>query len=236
MKKPIALLAATLVMVVITSSCASQPGEPPPTDPSLSGSSESSNASTHVIRRAENEADYPNHGITTTKVEPKPGDNVTTSSALMIRLSLDDLIEKSDAVVTGKVVDIHPARYETETLASSFLTIFTDVIVQTEFYLYGEPQSTYIAVRVMGGRVGEKTMLVEDEPVFNLGEKAVMFLTRINMLTIPPEGIAPDNYYRVTGAMQGKLGCKDSTMITFEGDSVTLSEIEQKIASIHGGE
>jgi len=176
-----------------------------------------------------------NHGITTTKVEPKPGDNVTMSSTLMTRLTLDELVEKSDTVVTGKVVDIHPARYETETLASSFLTIFTDVIIQTEFYLYGEPQSTYIAVRVMGGRVGEKMLCVEDEPVFNLGEETVMFLTRIDMLTIPPEGIAPVNYYRVTGAMQGKLGYKDGHMVNLEGDSSTVSEIEQKIASMHGG-
>lgn len=130
-----------------------------------------------------------NHGITTTRVEPEPGDNVTTSSALMVKLTLDDLVAKSDAIVAGKVVDIHPARSGTEPLWSSYLQVFTDVIIQTESYLYGEPQSAYIAVRVTGGRVGEMVMWVEDEPVFNLGEEAVIFLTRVPQPNFLPEGI-----------------------------------------------
>lgn len=181
------------------------------------------------------EDSYPgNHGITTTRIEPKLGENVTMSSGLMIRLTLDDLIEKSDAIVIGKVVDIFPSRSGTEPPGSSYLKIFTDVIIETERYLYGEPQSKYIAVRVMGGRVGEMVMWVEDEPVFNLGEEVILFLTRIPA-SIPPEGIESENYYRVTGAMQGKLGYKDGNMINLEGGSFVVSEIEQKIASIHGG-
>ncbi len=174
---------------------------------------------------------YPgNHGITTTKVEPKPGDNVTMSSGLVVRLTLDDLVEKSDATVIGKVVDIFPSRLGTEPLWSSKMTIFTDVIIETERYLYGKPKSDYIAVRVMGGRVDEIIIWVEDEPVFTLGEEAVLFLTRVTQPNFPPEGIEPDNYYRVTGAMQGKLGYKNGNMINLGGGPFAISEIEQKIA------
>jgi hypothetical protein len=167
-----------------------------------------------------------NHGITTTRIEPEPGENVTMSSGLMVRLTLDDLIEESDTIVTGKVVDIFPSRFDPVTMISSYATVFTDVIIETERYLYGESQSKYIAVRVMGGRVDEMTMWVEDEPVFNLGEKTILFLTRTPELSIPPEGIAWVNYYRVTGAMQGKFGYMD-------GNS-SISRIERKIAEIYG--
>jgi len=175
-----------------------------------------------------------NHGITTTRVEPEPGENVTTSSALMVKLTLEDLIEKSDAIVIGKVVDILPARSGTEPLWSSYLRVFTDVIIETERYLYGEPPSAYIAVRVTGGRVGEMVMWVEDEPVFNLGEEAVLFLTRVPQPNSPPEGIVSEDYYRVTGAMQGKLGYRDGQAVNLGGESFTVSELEQKTAEVYG--
>jgi hypothetical protein len=204
------------------------PREQPPSEISPSGSP----GSTETYKEP-----YPgNHGITTTRVEPKPGDNVTTSSALMIRLTLDDLIEKSDTIVIGKVVDIFPSRSGTEPLWSSYLKIFTDVIIQTESYLYGEPQSAYIAVRVMGGSVDNITMWVEDEPVFNLGEEAVLFLSKTAQHNIPPEGFESANYYTVTGSFQGKLGYKDGHMITPEGNIVTISELERKIAEVREAE
>ncbi|MDD4860348.1 MAG: hypothetical protein PHR56_09155, partial [Dehalococcoidales bacterium] len=186
-----------------------------------------------------NASEFPflgNHGITTTRVEPEPGDNVTMSSALMVKLTLDDLTAKSDVIVIGKVVDIFPSRSGTEPLWSSYLQVFTDVIIETERYLYGEPQSAYIAVRVTGGRAGEIVMWVEDEPVFNLGEEALLFLTRVPQPNFSPEGIVPDDYYRVTGAMQGKLGYLDSQAVNLGGESFTVSEIEQKIGSIRHAE
>jgi hypothetical protein len=183
------------------------------------------------------EDSYPdNHGITTTRVEPKPGENVTMSSGLMVRLTLDDLIKKSDTIVTGRVVDIFPSRFEPVTMVSSYMTVFTDVIIETERYLYGEPQSKYIAVRVMGGRVDEMTMWVEDEPVFNLGEEVMLFLTRAAELSVPPEGIDFEDYYRVTGAMQGKLGYMNSSLVTPEGERLSVSELEQRVATIRGVE
>jgi len=233
MKKPVILLAIILMaLLLITSSCASQPSEPPPPDPSLSGSPGSSKASTHVIRRAENEADYPNHGITTTKVEPKPGESVSMVSGSWVRFTMDDLVEKSDTVLIGKVVDIFPSRQ----VDKPPWIVITDVVIKVERYLYGQPQSAYIAVIVPGGRVGEMAMLVTDQPEFNLGEEVALFLLRPQLEIAPPEGFAAADYYMVSGLMQGKLGYIDGNMITLEGNSVTFSEIEQKIASIHGDE
>jgi hypothetical protein len=77
-------------------------------------------------------------------------------------------------------------------------------------------------------------MWVEDEPVFNLGEEAILFLTKVPQPNIPPEGIVSDDYYRVTGAMQGKLGYRDGQVITPEGNTITISELKEKIAEVLG--
>lgn len=149
----------------------------------------------------------------------------------MIKLTMDDLIEKSDAIAIGKVVDIFPSRK----VDWEPMDINTDVVIEVERYLYGQPRSSYIAVMVRGGRVGETVTWVEDAPVFNLGEEVALFLYRMQSDITPPEGFDRAEYYRVTGAMQGKLGYKDGNMVNLEGDSFTVSEVEQKIASIHGG-
>jgi len=147
---------------------------------------------------------------------------------------MDDLVEKSDTILIGKVVDIFPSRK----VDRPPWEVITDVVIEVERYLYGQPQSAYIAVMVPGGRVGEIVVLVDSQPVFNLGEEVALFLYRLQteVAPPPPDGFERAEYYMVTGSMQGKLGYSDSTMITFEGDSVTLSEVEQKIASIHGAE
>jgi hypothetical protein len=178
------------------------------------------------------EEPYPgNQGITTTKVEPKPGESGASVSGLMIKLTLDDLVEKSETIAIGKVVDIFPSRE----VDSEPRNIITDVVIEVERYLYSQSQSPYIVVMVRGGRVGETFMLVEDQPVFNLGEEAVLFLYRMESDISPPEGFDGAVYFRVTGSMQGKLGYKDGYTFNPEGEPVAVSEIEQKIASVHGG-
>jgi hypothetical protein len=138
---------------------------------------------------------YPgNHGITTTKIEPKPGESSMSVSALMIRLTLDDLVEKSDAVVIGKVVDIFPSRkvdgkpMDVTIEVVEPWNIITDVVIEVERCLYGQPIPPYIAIMVRGGRVGDTGMWVEDEPVFNLDEEVALFLDRRQDGVTPPEG------------------------------------------------
>jgi len=174
---------------------------------------------------------YPNHGITTTKVEPKPGESVTIGSGAIVRFTLDDLVEKSDTILIGKVVDIFPSRQ----VDKPPWIVITDVVIEVERYLYGQPQSAYIAVMVPGGRIGERVWLVDEIPVFNLGEEVTLFLHWLQSEITPPDGFERVEYYMVTGAIQGKLSYRDGTMVTWEGSSVALSEVEQKIASIHGG-
>jgi len=203
-----------LAMVIITSSCASQPSEPTP--PASSPG-------------------YPKHEFTTTKVEPKPGESVAKGSASWVRYTMDDLVEKSDTILIGKVVDIFPSRK----VDRPPWEVITDVVIEVERYLYGQPQSVYIAVMVPGGRVGEIVVLVDSQPVFNLGEEVALFLYRLQteVATPPPDGFERAEYYMVTGSMQGKFGYNnEGNMVNLEGAWVAVSEVQQKIASIRGAE
>ena len=114
------------------------------------------------------------------------------------------------ALCVGKVVDIFPSRQ----VDKPPWIVITDVVIEVERYLYGQPQSEYIAVMVPGGRVGETVMLVDEIPVFSLGEKVALFLHRLQSEIMPPGEFERAEYYMVTGAIQGKLGYRDGTMVT----------------------
>jgi len=173
-----------------------------------------------------------NHGITSTRATWEPGDKIYQSSSLMIELTIDDLIEKSDAIVIGKVIDIFPAR---RVDINGDWIITTDAVIEVERYLYGQSRSPYIAVMVQGGRVEQTFVWVEDQPEFNLGEEAALFLNHPQLKITPTEGFEAADYYMVTGSMQGKFGYKDGYMVNLEGGFLTVSEMEQKIAAIHSG-
>jgi hypothetical protein len=179
---------------------------------------------------------YPgNHGITSTRAAPEPGDKIYRSSSLMIRLTMDDLIDKSDVVVIGKVIDIFPARRVDINGSSRDWIIITDAVIEVERYLYGQSRSPYIAVMVQGGRVEQTFVWVEDQPEFHLGGEVVLFLHHPELKISPPERFEDADFYMVTGSMQGKFGYKDGYMVDLEAKAVTISELEQKITSIHGG-
>jgi len=170
-----------------------------------------------------------NHGITTTKIERSAGDSGISISGLMVRLTLNDLVKKSDSVIIGKVVDIFPSRQVDWEPWDTM--IITDVVIEVERSPYSHSHSPYVAVTVRGGRVGDMGMWVEDEAIFNLGEEVVLFLYQMESDITPPEGFDSAVYFRVTGGRQGKLGYGGSQAIAH-----IISEIEQKIAEIYGAQ
>ena len=94
-----------------------------------------------------------------------------------------------------------------------------------------------IAVRVNGGRIGNVTMMVENEPVFTVGERSLLFLIR---QTVPSEsvaaGIDDGDYYRVGYSEWGKCRFKDGETVYLRQDEVALATIEEKIAELRGAE
>jgi hypothetical protein len=168
-----------------------------------------------------------------TRVTLQSGDTIEKISGLLVPYNLNDLILHSDAIVIGRVTDILPAKHGV--VPGGISIIYTDVIVQAGRYLYGEPESERIAIQVWGGRIGNIVMLVDDEPVFTLGEDIVVLLFRPPYELGPiPDGVDALSYYHITGACQGKFAYRCGIAYRFPFKIVTICAIERKVAEIKG--
>ena len=179
--------------------------------------------------------------ILTTEVEPRPGDTSSTvTSGLWPALALNDLLFDlvwySDTIVIASVAEILPAEWGAPGLGDQ-KTIHQDVILEVGRVLYGRPDPGRIAVRVEGGRIGNVTMMVGNEPVFTVGERSLLFLIR---QTVPTESVAAGiddrDYYRVGYSEWGKCRFKDDETVYLRQDEGTLATIEEKIAELRGAE
>ncbi|RLC95317.1 MAG: hypothetical protein DRI40_06080 [Chloroflexi bacterium] len=148
-------------------------------------------------------SDLEGKDILSTEAGPQPGDKLVNVQASYPPLTLEDLVRESDAIVVGKVVDILSARIDTTERPGQTI-IYTDVIVETERYLYPESGAERITIRVKGDRVGDTTMIVASEPTFSVGEEVCLFLRRPSRELMPPSGIKTADYYRVTAGELGK--------------------------------
>jgi hypothetical protein len=102
------------------------------------------------------------------------------------RLSFDDLVSKSQSIVSGRAIDTRTYRSADGKL---ILTSYTFEVEQT---LKGGAAST-VVITTIGGRVGNTILHVAGMPSFSVGENAVVFLERSGA------------YNTVVGLTQGKF-------------------------------
>ena len=170
----------------------------------------------------------------TTKVTPEPGGKgIMGASASFPAMTLDELITHSDAIIIGKVADILPARKGKDPRGMIPEIIYQDVIVQTERYLYGEPESEFIAIRVLGGKIGDTYFISDADPEFTVGEEALLFLyiPPKEFIQNVPEGIDSRSIYKVTASIPGKHEFKDGILTDYRGQTTNISTVEEKIAA-----
>ncbi len=204
----LAIMLMAVTISVIASSCTVQPVPAQP------------------VPAPDSEVPYSgSHGITTTRVLPEPGDQQLLIHADYPPLTLNDLVAEADAIVIGEVIDILPAKEVPDPHNLDKTTLYTDVVIKAERYLYGDTESSYLAVRVTGGRIG-KTVVITNAPVFNLGEDIVVLLNSLSADSTPPEGIGQGQYYSVVFDMLWKGEYKDGA----------VSAIIQAVDLVHGTE
>ena len=85
-------------------------------------------------------------------------------------LSLDELVERSDTIVSGEVLDVRSA------WTADRGQIFTAVTLRPDRRFKGGGQGP-VRFRIPGGTVGDVRLMVTHSPVFAIGEKALVFLT-----------------------------------------------------------
>ena len=84
--------------------------------------------------------------------------------------SLDSLVERSDTVVAGEVLDMRSS------WSTDRREIFTTVTLRPDRRFKGGGRSL-VRFRIPGGTVGDTRLTVTHSPVFAVGEHALVFLT-----------------------------------------------------------
>jgi len=119
---------------------------------------------------------------------------VTPLSATSVRrLSFEELIQTASTIVEGSVVDSRTYRTGDGKL------ILTSYTINVQENLKGSSGST-LTVTTVGGRIGNTILHVAGVPVFQPGEKAVLFLEKTGM------------YTTVVGLNQGKFAISNGAV------------------------
>jgi hypothetical protein len=100
------------------------------------------------------------------------------TATTLIRQGLDRLIADSETIVQAKVLDLHSYWNPEHTF------ILTDVHAHTSLGLKGR-QPSELTFTVMGGRVGEVTILLVGGPDLVPGSEYVLFLARTDLPGAP---------------------------------------------------
>jgi len=135
-----------------------------------------------------------------------------TGSAIMVELTLAELVSAADWIVIGTVTG-----QESEWNAGR-TNIQTVVSINVQEWVKGQPFSTgadgkntadplscsnskSVSLTLPGGKVGDVTQWVEDTPAFRDGEKVLVFISSGN-----------GGIYTVAGSVQGKYSIADNSV------------------------
>lgn len=95
------------------------------------------------------------------------------SEALIAHVTTSDLVNRSDAVLSGEVVAIN-------SYMDNNLKIYTDVQMIVRKTVKGSfNEGGYVTFTVLGGRVGDLVMTCAEMPVFKEGDKAIVYLRQL---------------------------------------------------------
>jgi hypothetical protein len=128
------------------------------------------------------------------------------------KVTLENLANGADFILVGTVTDIASQKQDNQ-------NIYTEVTLSVEQTLKGKPGEK-VVVKVPGGEAGGIAMMVTDNPSFQLGERAVVFLNK-------EQGV-----FTVFGGFQGKFTIDESGMVS--GDK-QLTEFINEVRDILEG-
>jgi hypothetical protein len=121
------------------------------------------------------------------------GTAIPLNATSVRRLSFEELVQTSNAIVEGSVVDAHTYR------SGDGKLILTSYTINVQENLKGSSGST-LTVTTVGGRIGNTILHVAGMPVFQPGERAVLFLEKAGA------------YTTIVGLNQGKFAISNGAV------------------------
>lgn len=115
----------------------------------------------------------------------------------MVKLHLEQLTEEADTIVQGSVTRLESAWNDQRT------EIYTTITMLVEEVIKGAPSSE-VTFRVAGGTIGNLSMFTSDDPLFEEGEQAIVFLD------------TKGDVARIVGLHQGKYGVREGRVVKNE--------------------
>jgi hypothetical protein len=137
-----------------------------------------------------------------------------SAQAEMLKMGLEDLTKKADAIIVGTVINCSSEWNADHT------NISTTATISVEDNLKGKDHFNEVTVTVSGGQVEDITEIVSDEPIFICGEKTVVFIDQ-----------SEKNKTRVCGGVQGKLDIREDKV-----GKIPIAELKDKINKVLQGQ
>jgi len=100
-------------------------------------------------------------------------------ATMLVRAELEELVADNHTIVVGEVRDVRSYWNKDRTF------ILSDVRVAAREVVKGDPKEKEITVTLMGGTVGERTVLIVAGPELIPGRSYVLFLDRGNLPGAP---------------------------------------------------
>lgn len=156
-----------------------------------------------------------------------------TAGAVMSSLTVADLTQRAQTVVTGQVTD------KASTWTADKQSIVTTITIAVDEVVAGQA-GREIKVVIEGGEVDGMGLYVSDQPSFAVDEKVLVFAGTSHRA-------AQVSAYEVVGMAQGKYSISEDGLAVRNGfsligpgapedDSLDLNELITKIKQAKGGE
>ena len=132
-------------------------------------------------------------------------------SALMVKMSVEDLTKEADVIVIGDIKDVESRWSQGRT------PINTHVMLSVENYIKGGEGQETLTIITQGGSKWGFTVWVEDAPDFTKNEKVLVFLKKAG------------REFSVAGWAQGKYIVENEEVREISGEKVSLKDFLRRV-------
>ncbi|MHA6758247.1 hypothetical protein [Streptacidiphilus sp. PAMC 29251] len=133
--------------------------------------------------------------------------------------SLADLKGHADLVVEGHFAGVLQQTQDAKGVPFTDFTFAVDKVIRDQGHRVAGPGST-VDVHQTGGLVDKVLHQIDDDPLFQVGEHSVLFLTEYK-----------PGYYRVIGGPTGRFTVKNGTLSPINQEGVKFSGTPESFAS-----